>query len=263
MIKLQSNSTIRLLTFVKERVDASTKSIRWAIEHGRCFVNGQVERFSSTQLKAGDRITFWPAELPRFAREENRVLYEDEQLLFYNKPPYLDSPTLAKILNVHLVHRLDRDTTGVIVFAKKSPKKLEELFRNREVKKTYHTVVHGHPEKTGSCTASMRKVGKRQGAIIWGVCSHGLTARTDWKREKTSDKMSLLRCSPHTGRTHQIRVHMRAIGHPIVGDCEYGPRTAPPGLFRPLLHASTLEINGHTISAPLPADFLEFIKDFS
>lgn len=255
MQKLIVTSPSRLLTFVKEQLALTTKDLRFAIEHGRCFLNGRVERFSSTKLMKGDVIEIWPEKRPSFSREESRVLYEDETLLFYNKPHYISSSDLASLLKVQLVHRLDRDTTGVILFAKKDPQPFEELFRKRAIHKTYHAIVEGKPPQNGTFTANMKKIGSREGAVIWGIGQQGVFSETTWECEEYGNKRTLLRCHPKTGRTHQIRVHMKALGHPILGDCEYGNRTAVKGLFRPLLHASILTVESLTISAPLPSDF--------
>lgn len=250
-------SPSRLLTFLKDHVLLTTKDLRWSIEHGRCFVNGQIERFGSTRLKKGDEVVIWPTKRPVFEREEERVLFEDEKVLFYNKPPFIASSEVARLLGVHLVHRLDRDTTGVMLFAKKAPSFYEAFFRERKVQKTYSVLVEGIPkQKKGSCKGHMRQIGKREGACIWGVSSTGVWAQTDWECLDSSDKHAYLRCIPLTGRTHQIRVHLRALGHPIVGDCEYGSRKGMPGLFRPLLHARELQLASLSVTAPLPDDFL-------
>lgn len=188
-------------------------------------------------------------------------MYEDEDLLFYNKPPYIASSDLAKVLGVHLVHRLDRDTTGVILFAKKNPAPYEELFRERKIEKTYHVLVEGQPKtKKGSFTGKMRKIGTREGAVIWGISANGVWSQTDWECEGIGKTASFVRCHPITGRTHQIRVHMRALGHPVLGDCEYGSRKGISGLFRPLLHASQLRFDLICVTAPLPTDFTQWKK---
>lgn len=257
---MKVNSPTRLLTFLKERFPFSTKDIRWSVEHGRCFVNGSVERFGSKQVKQGDKIAFFPEKRPFFQREEERILYEDDTLLVYNKPPYISSIDLAQLLGVHLIHRLDRDTTGVILFAKQKPGPYEELFRKRKIKKTYHALVEGIPEKKGVFMAPIGKIKEREGAVIWGITRKGSWSKTEWVCEKAGKQWALIRCMPLTGRTHQIRVHMKALKHPILGDAKYGSRKATPGLFRPLLHASQLQFNDRNFKAPLPSDFLQMLE---
>ncbi len=253
-MKLSVSSPSRLLSFVKNHLDFSTKDLRWSIENGRCFVNGRIERFCSTRVHTEDTVQIWPLTRPQFIREEKRVLHEEEDFLVYDKPPYIPSSDLAKILNMTLVHRLDRDTSGVILFAKKNPERFEELFRERKIRKTYHAIVEGAPKKTGSFSAPMQEIKRWEGAVMWGISSKGVWSETEWECEKYGPKTTLIRCHPLTGRTHQIRVHMQAIGHPIVGDCIYGNRKGAPGVFRPLLHASVLEFEEFCFHSPLPAD---------
>lgn len=255
MKRLKVDTSKRLLSFVKENLEFSTKDLRWSIEHGRCSVNGNVERFGSTPLKQGDEVVIYPEKTPLFQRVESRVLYEDGEMLVYDKPPFIASSDLAAILEVDLVHRLDRDTTGVILFAKRNRARFEDLFRLRKMRKTYHAIVEGVPQKKGTFSAKMGKIGMRQGAVIWGLTPRGLPSQTDWVCEQSFKRGSLMRCHPLTGRTHQIRVHMKAIGHPVLGDCEYGNRRVIAGLFRPLLHASELSFDSYCFKSPFPEDF--------
>ncbi|MCC5833013.1 MAG: RluA family pseudouridine synthase [Chlamydiales bacterium] len=259
MIKFTALSSCRLLTCAREKFDLPAKDLRWSIEHGRCFVNGRVERFGSTRLHKGDKVAIWPAKRPRFEREESRVLYEDEDLLFYDKPPFISSPDLALLLGLNLVHRLDRDTTGVILFAKKEPAPYEKLFHERKIEKTYDLLVEGIPSKArGLFSGKMRKIGSREGAVIWGISNSGYWSQTEWECIEQGKKYAYIRCRPLTGRTHQIRVHMRALGHPVLGDCEYGSRSAMPGLFRPLLHAAGLSFGPYRVFSQLPEDFIHW-----
>lgn len=259
MNRLKVLSPSRLLTFIKENLDFPTVDLRWSIEHGRCFVNGSIERFGSARLRIGDEVTIWPAKRPRFEKDESRILYEDEDVLFYDKPPFIPSSDLAELLSLNLVHRLDRDTTGVILFAKKDPAPYENLFRERKIEKAYDVLIEGIPSKAnGIFTGKMRKIGKREGAVVWGMSQSGAWSQTEWECVERGKHHAHLHCRPQTGRTHQIRVHMRALGHPVLGDCEYGSRKGMPGLFRPLLHASSLAFGPYRVSSQLPEDFIHW-----
>ncbi len=251
----------RLLAFAKQKLgdDFTTKDLRWSIEHHRCRFNRKVERFCSRRLSVGDRIEIYPLKKLFFQFEADRVLFEDELLLAYNKPAGIASPDLAKLLELYLVHRLDRDTTGVMLFAKdrEGQKELENLFRLRKIEKSYLAWVVGTPkEKSGVIDAPVAKIGQKEGEVTWGVADNekGLEAKTEWVLEKPGKEASLIRCFPHTGRTHQIRVHLSHIGLPVVGDVRYGSREACK-TFRPLLHAEKVRVNGQEILAPLPKDF--------
>jgi len=265
MISWKVKNTQRLLTEIKNKLSGryTTKDIRWSIDHNRCFVNQTLERFGSTQVKAGDTISISIEKRAIFHLEPGRILFEDDHLLVYDKPPHLASEKLASLTKTHLVHRLDRDTTGVIILAKteSAQKNLEDQFRQRVVVKKYLALVEGNPGESGKIIGKMAPLSKRQGAIIWGISSKGLFSQTDWVRLRVSGKRALLQCTPLTGRTHQIRVHLAHIGHPIVGDGTYGSRSIT-GVNRPLLHASAITFK-HPISngsvhfeAPTPPDFL-------
>lgn len=215
------------------------------------------------------------------------IIYEDERMFAVNKPAGLsvhkthaDDPneTLADILvgerpylkdvgedplRPGIVHRLDRDTSGVMVIAKdqRAFNTLKQQFQERTVKKEYLALVYGKPTKnTGAIDMPLGKVGTRQTTQLKG--KRELTvreARTEYEIEETFSGFTLLRVRPLTGRTHQIRVHLKAMGHPVVGDIEYSPKNSPrpSGLDRMFLHAAQLEITSPdgprlTLEAELP-----------
>lgn len=270
----------RILSFLKEKLKDKYKTddIRFALEHNRLKVNGSVERFESRKVKEGDKVEITIEKKPDFSFDPARVLFEDASLCIYNKPagiPVTESWGLSSLLSLSTVHRLDRDTSGVIIFAKdkKMQNALEELFRKREVTKSYLAIVHDTlSEKKGIIENYLGKIKQRQGEVTWGIVppSRGLLAKTTWMVEKSGKEFSMLRCFPLTGRTHQIRVHLSNIGHPILGDVQYGPKSTHRlfSPFRPLLHAERIsflhpfERTKITVSAPLPPDFHEALNYF-
>lgn len=260
----------RLLTYLRQRIekDFSTKDIRWAVEHHRCQVNGIVERFCSRRLKAGDKIVLSLAKKPNFELDSSRILHERDAFLIYNKPAGISTEDLGRLLGLIVVHRLDRDTTGVILFAKTKAFQFqaEALFRERKVKKSYLALVHGAIKNpSGAIENFIGKLSEKEGEGKWGVVSkdRGAYAKTEWTLERSSSHYSLVRCHPLTGRTHQLRVHLSSIGHPIVGDLRYGDRKA--SAFRPLLHAFSLSFVDSdskeeiSVEAPVPEDFVQQI----
>lgn len=270
------SDTIRLSTFVRKKAEGTVRmsDIEWSIEHNRCQVNGRLERFLSRRVVKGDSVEIQLQWKPRFFFEKERVLYEDEEFLIYNKPAALATESLAALLKLFIVHRLDRDTTGVIFFAKdkKSQHALDQMFRKREISKHYLALVKGTPkEPSGTIEAALGKIGEREGAVKWGVVTEdGKASRTDWVLKKRVGPYSLLQCIPFTGRTHQVRIHLCHLGHPIVGDAEYGGRKVQEGKAekcpRPLLHAESVQFSHPTtlkqlhIVAPLPNDLLTFLN---
>lgn len=223
------------------------------------------------------------AEAPPLA-----ILHEDDLVLAVDKPAGVPSqPTLTgdvgtlpwlvarhlgrRIAEVATVHRLDRDTSGVVVFGKTphATRALAAAFRAGEVRKTYLAVARGRLEGAGTIDAPLGPLPGSRGSHA--VRPDGAPARTRWEAiAHLGNDATLVRLHPETGRTHQLRVHLAHLGHPIVGDLRYGgPRRAgpiePPRL---LLHARALALphpSGGLLSleAPLPADFADSARFFS
>ncbi len=185
------------------------------------------------------------------------IVHEDSELLIADKPPGLLSvpgkgPKLADCLltrlqsvfpEILLVHRLDRDTSGLMVFARTrhAQRHLGLQFEKRMVKKTYVARVWGIPaEQSG--TIDLPLIVDWPNRPLQKVCFEtGKSAQTDWKHIRSDDDTSRLRLFPKTGRSHQLRVHCLAIGHPILGDPFYA--TGPAQDFeRLMLHAEELRL---------------------
>jgi 23S rRNA pseudouridine1911/1915/1917 synthase len=199
------------------------------------------------------------------------IVYENSDLLVINKPSGISVhkaspndpqktivdfvveryPDITHVgedpIRPGIVHRLDKETSGVMVIAKTNPAffHLKEQFKNREARKTYIALVYGHPKSPqGTITASLGKIGTKQTTQIKGKKDlFEREAVTDYKTVKKYRDYSLLEVSPKTGRTHQIRVHLKSIGTPIVADALYGPKNAkdPSGTQRLFLHAQRLQ----------------------
>jgi 23S rRNA pseudouridine1911/1915/1917 synthase len=186
-----------------------------------------------------------------------KVIYEDDDILVVNKPAFLDSYDVeATFNNAKLIHRLDRETSGVLLLAKNDEflKKAIETFRNRRVKKFYTAWVEGVvyeemvidlPIHTIKGPKSISKIDKRLGK----------EAITIVKPNEVQGKKSKVDIEIKTGRTHQIRLHLSHIGHPVVGDEQYG---SPTKSKRILLHASKIEIFGKEFEAKEPKDIQSY-----
>ncbi|AVM75198.1 RluA family pseudouridine synthase [Magnetospirillum gryphiswaldense] len=170
-----------------------------------------------------------------------RILFKDQDVIVLDKPAglavhagpnspdhlelYLDALKFGWSMAPRLAHRLDRDTSGCLLLGRhdKSIKRLGKMFMQGRVEKAYWTVVHGTPpEDTGEISAPIHKVtGKGGWRII--IDAAGQPAVTRWRVLGRGDGLSWIECTPLTGRTHQIRVHMKHLGCPVRGDVYYGP----------------------------------------
>lgn len=261
-IVLPEEEDIRVPLFLEKRASQPFSRKKWKrlLEKNCLRVNGKVERFSSRKLRVKDVVELDLSE----SLEKKTVLYEDAFLQFLNKPSQV---TCSEENFSHpLVHRLDKETTGVLALAK-DPETLLDVqnqFRNREVEKTYLAIVDGLVQKkSGKIVSRISK--KKEGYFV--SSEKGAYAETNWKLLHAGKKASLLELTPKTGKSHQIRLHLQDIGHPILGDYHY-VRSFRSKFFakRVLLHAAKLRLvhpkTGRKIEvqAKLPEDFLEAIQ---
>lgn len=258
-----------LLSFLKNNLTnyPSVKAIKRAIDAKQCKINRRVETFSTHKVKSGDEIEIvLEVAKPKLASE---VLYEDEVLIIYNKPPGKTSESFQEYF---LVHRLDKDTSGVILFAKTEAMRdlLMELFAKRQVEKLYLALCDGKVlQEKWKVDNFLEKKASYDGGCLYGSTTKnkGKRAISLFQRLKTCATATLVQVKIHTGRTHQIRVHLKEKGHPILGDWQYGKRFQcsyhPP---RQMLHALQISflhpVTGEklTIKAPLLSDFEEAEK---
>ena len=189
---------------------------------------------------------------------EPSVLYEDRELIVVDKPAGMataagggieDDASLHAWVSRHvggrtfIVHRLDRGTSGAIVFAKtaEAHRRLSQAFESREVGKRYLAVVDGHVARaSGEIADPLRAFGS--GRV--GVDPKGREAVTRYRRLERLQDADLLEVEPLTGRRHQIRVHCFAVGHPVLGDTRYGANRPVGGAPRLMLHAVELQLPG-------------------
>jgi 23S rRNA pseudouridine1911/1915/1917 synthase len=274
----------------------SRSQIQKMINEGRITVDGQ-SRKASYRLRDGETVAvdlatpkpedFQPEDLPVV------FLYQDEHIAVLDKPSgQVVHPgaghkknTLVSALLFHvpelkgvgpkeragIVHRLDKETSGIMVVAKTVPAfiELQRQFRKREVEKVYLGLVWGKmPQKTGKFSWPIgRHI--RHGARMSLKTKKPREAETYFEVLKQLEEWTLLEIKPVTGRTHQIRVHMAASGHPIVGDLRYGRRKSTRQTSRLFLHAHRLAFThpekGERVEfcSPLAADLSAFLESIS
>ncbi|HEY0965457.1 MAG TPA: RluA family pseudouridine synthase [Candidatus Saccharimonadales bacterium] len=249
------------------------------IKRGYVSVDGVVKTNPSLQVDEANVITIDIPEQTNYSKQTLPVIYEDENVVVINKPVGILSHskgaineefTVAEFFRDKttynsdtdrpgIVHRLDRDTSGVMIGAKNSDaaRLLSQQFQDRRAKKTYFAVVDGIPkEEQAHIDLPIGRNPKSPSSFR--IDPNGKSAQTYYEVVKRSSSRSLVRLRPTTGRTHQLRVHMAYIGTPIRGDVIYGK--AADRLF---LHAAQLEITipgspsneRKTFEAPLPSEF--------
>ena len=295
----EEESSQRLDHFLAEELpDYSRSRLQSFIKEGRVRVDGEPAKKYGQALVPGQMITVViPEDHESGLIPENiplDIIYEDEQSIVINKPAGMvvhpaaghESGTLVNAVLYHcddlkgfggeirpgVVHRLDRDTSGIIVMAKneKAHIFLQEQFKDRTINKRYLALVDGAPPTpSGRVEAPIGRdpIRRQQMAIL--TPDKGRAAVTEYRTVKSFAKHTLIEAHPLTGRTHQIRVHMAFLKCPIVGDVLYGRRKQSIELDRHFLHAFRLTIllPGHseemTFEAPLPAELQAVLDGLS
>lgn len=281
----------RLDQFVSDSIkNISRSKAKKLIKDGLIIVNDQLVDPSYKVSKADKIKIEIPAVKEISLKAENiplKIIFEDRDLLVIDKPaflvthPTLDHPsgTVVNAVLNHLqnaqtgslrpgiAHRLDKNTSGVLVIAKNQEtlENLKSQFKNKTVSKTYLALVHGVVQKEkGTISESILRHPKFRSKFIVG--QGGREAETDYKVLQRLGNFTLLELKPKTGRTHQIRVHLSHLGHPIVGDKLYGGKML---LNRQFLHAERLELSDPktgkklVFESELPADLDKFLKKLS
>jgi 23S rRNA pseudouridine1911/1915/1917 synthase len=283
----------RLDTFVARRCPELSRShARRLIDDGLVSVNGRHGK-ASERVTAGlsVRVTIPPPETIDLAPEAIplTIMYQDADIIVLDKPAGLtvhpapghpsgtlvnallaacvDLRGIAGTLRPGIVHRLDKDTSGLMVVAKndRAQRALQQQLKDRQVHKTYVALVHAVPRpREGVIEAPIGRHPKNRKKMA--VVAGGREAITKYRvrEEFAGGRYSLLEVEPVTGRTHQIRVHMSALGHAIAGDATYGRRSDL--IARQALHASKLAfampLGGRAIEfeSPLPPDIREAVE---
>ena len=278
---------------VRQQPDFSRAHVQKLIREGSALVDGKMRK-ANYKLNDGARITLTiPEAEPVEIKAEDiplDILYEDEDIIVVNKARGMvvhpasgvNSGTLVNALLFHchdlsgingeirpgIVHRLDKDTSGVMVCAKndKAHVDLAEQIRTKSAHRIYRAIVHGNiKEEAGIIKGDIgRHLTDRKKMAI--VQENGKPAVTHFKVLERFGDYTLVECRLETGRTHQIRVHMTSIGHPLVNDPKYGPRKSTPfAIEGQALHSLTLTLRHPStgeemrFEAPLPEDMQKIL----
>lgn len=288
----------RLDKFLAEELSEMSRShIQKLIKDGHISVNQKPVK-ANYKLNAGDEIAVSvpEPEIPDILPEDIPldIIYEDDDILIVNKPkgmvvhpaPGHYSGTLVNAIMYHcrdnlsgingvtrpgIVHRIDMDTTGSLLICKndRAHQSLAEQLKEHSITRKYHAIVHGNlKEDTGTVNAPIGRhpVDRKKMSIH---TPNGRHAVTHYRVLERFGNYTYIECQLETGRTHQIRVHMSSIGHPILGDTVYGPAKPPFKLEGQTLHAKVLGIVHPTtgeymeFDAPLPEYFVNLLKNLN
>ncbi len=273
----------RLDTRLSERYpEFSRAQLQKFIKAGEVKLNNKLATRASQAVLDGDVVELFRKNVPNLSNSnlDLPVLYEDDDCVVIDKPVGIlahskgvDNPeiTVASWVGLRsgfdfpsqsnrtgIVHRLDRATSGVMIVAKnqKALGALQKQFQTRKAKKVYRTLVQGHL-KQPHAILDLPIERNPKAPQKFRVGANGKSATTEYRVLKSLDEFDYLELRPTTGRTHQLRVHMKYLGHPIIGDSFYGGRPAS----RLYLHAYSLEItlpnrSRQTFIAAVPKDFL-------
>ncbi len=294
VLTFQVEEEKRLDTFLASAYPEFSRSyIQTIIHEGYVYVDSKEVVKPSKKVKPGQEVTLYvPEPEPIQVEPENiplEIVYEDEDILLLIKPcglvvhpsPGYTSGTLVNALLYHIktlssiggyerpgiVHRLDKTTAGLMVVAKRdlAHRKLAEGFKERKVLKFYKALVNGIPKQDyGIIEASIQRHKKERTKFT--VSEDGRYAKTEFWLDKTFPRLnvSLLNIRIHTGRTHQIRVHLSSIGHPILGDKTYGfkPSSLPKDLVSLIGECNMLISYRLGFKHPTKGNFMDFTIDY-
>lgn len=289
VIEAQSGRLDKVLTEVFP--EYSRSQIQQLLETGNILVNG-AQKKGKYKVKQGDTVTLEEPELKTLALEPENIkldiVYEDEDVIVVNKPqgmvvhpaPGHEAHTLVNALLYHcplstingtlrpgIVHRIDKDTSGLLMVAKndQAHQSLAKQLKEKTNLREYLALVHGQiKEDEGTINAPLGRSPKdrKKQAVI----ANGRPAVTHFKVLKRYQNYTLISCRLETGRTHQIRVHLKYIGHPLAGDPLYGPKKTLKGQGQ-FLHAAKLGFTHPrtgeflTFEAKLPEIFTKQLED--
>jgi 23S rRNA pseudouridine1911/1915/1917 synthase len=261
------------------------------IREGRVLLDGQIETEVRAKLRGGEQLSVCAAEPVEAAAElpediPLNLVHEDESLLVINKPVGLvvhpgsgnwsgtllnallhHAPHLAALPRAGIVHRLDKDTSGLLVVAKtlEAQTDLVRQLQARSVKRQYLALAAGQLLRDGTVDAPIGRHPTQR--VKMAVTRQGKPAVTHYRILARFRHCTLVECSLETGRTHQIRVHLASLGHPLVGDQVYGRAGPWPAFARQALHATRLglihPLSGEAMNwhAPVPADLEDLLAD--
>ncbi len=226
----------------------SNRAAKDLIDRGVVYAGGKKVALARDEVNA--KANFKIQEIAKA-----KVIYEDEYIIAMDKPAYLTSEEVVKEKNATLLHRLDKETSGVLLLTKDAEfhERAVRAFKNQEVKKEYLAVVQGKFIEAVTVDKPLITI-KKGNVAQTKIAKNGKEAISHVEPLMVEGKFSKVKVTIETGRTHQIRVHLKSINFPILGDVVYGGKPAK----RVMLHAHTIALLGYEFEAKEPKEFLRF-----
>jgi 23S rRNA-/tRNA-specific pseudouridylate synthase len=226
----------------------SNRAAKELIDRGLVYAAGKRVGVARSDVKAGTVFKVQQLKKPK-------IIFEDERIVAIDKPPYLTAEEIAEMFHLTLLHRLDKETSGVLLLSKNDDFTAEVIaaFKAGKVSKTYLAIVGGRVVEPMRIDTPLIITKTKSGAFT-KTAREGLSAVTLIEPRAIEGKSSLIEARIETGRTHQIRAHLKSVGYSVLGDEKYGGRAAQ----RIMLHAWKISLLGYSFESPMPDEMARF-----
>ncbi len=244
---MQTQKAYKLLA---EQLGVSNNEAKTLIDNGLVSTGGKRLEIARAELPLGTKFSVTKRQKPR-------KIFEDENLVAVEKPPFVTSEEVAKEFGFALLNRLDKETSGVMLLYKSEEFRQNAVaeFAANRVEKLYYAIVKGVVAEEFEITAPLTTT-KTKGGAFTRVDKHGKSAFTRVLPQSVSGKKSLVKVQIQTGRTHQIRVHLASAGFGVLGDEKYAKSKAK----RIYLHSAKISLLGYSFESKLDQSFAEFFE---
>jgi RluA family pseudouridine synthase len=243
-------STEKAYKLLALQENISHRAAKDLIDRGVVYMSGKKVTVARSDVNA--KVNFKIQEIAKA-----KIIYEDEYIIAVDKPAFLTSEEVVKDKNATLLHRLDKETSGVLLLTKDTEfhERAVRAFKNKEVKKEYLAVVQGKFIEPVSIDKPLITL-KKGNTAYTKIAKQGKEAISHVEPVMVEGNYSKVKVTIETGRTHQIRAHLKSINFPILGDTLYGGKPSK----RVMLHAHTIALLGYEFEAKEPKEFLRFAQ---
>ncbi|MDR1614477.1 MAG: RluA family pseudouridine synthase [Campylobacteraceae bacterium] len=239
---IQTDKAYKLLA-LQENI--SNRAAKELIDRGVVYSAGKKILVARADMKANATFKIEKLKKPQ-------ILFEDDDIVAIDKPPFLTAEEIAQSFKLTLLHRLDKETSGVLLLSKNDEftKKVIAAFKSQKVEKIYLAIVSGKFIEPITIDTPLQILKTKSGAYA-KPSKDGQSALSIVTPRLVEGKNSMVEVSIQTGRTHQIRAHLKSVGFPVVGDEKYGGKTSS----RIMLHAWKISLLGYSFTSPIPSEF--------